>query len=95
MEKNFFSLIIILCFTSPIISIEAKWREYSACQYGRLQSPIELNEYDSTYSNKFSFVYQYYKGDSSKTLNENGYTYLWTICEGNFVNFEKEGVIIH
>ena len=92
MEKILFLLIIILCFTSPIISIEAKWREYSACEYGRLQSPIELNEYDSTYSNKFSFVYQYYKGDSSKTIHTD-YTYYWTIGEGNFVNFEKEGVI--
>ena len=92
MEKIFFLLLILLCFTTPIISIESKWREYSACQYGRLQSPIELNEYDSTYSNKFSFVYQYYKGDSSKTIHTD-YTYYWTIGEGNFVNFEKEGVI--
>ena len=88
MEKIFFLLLILLCFTTPIISIESKWREYSACQYGRLQSPIELNEYDSTYSNKFSFVYQYYKGDSSKTIHTD-YTYYWTIGEGNFVNFEK------
>ena len=92
MEKIFFLLIIILCFTSPIISIEAKWREYSACEYGRLQSPIELNEYDSTYSNKFSFVYQYYK-DSGARFNSGSYTHLWEIDEGNFVNFEKEGVI--
>jgi len=92
MEKIFFLLIIILCFTSPIISIEAKWREYSACKYGRLQSPIELNEYDSTYSNKFSFVYQYYK-DSGARFNSGSYTHLWEIDEGNFVNFEKEGVI--
>ena len=92
MEKIFFLLIIILCFTSPIISIEAKWREYSACKYGRLQSPIELNEYDSTYSNKFSFVYQYYK-DSRARFNSGSYTHLWEIAEGNFVNFEKEGVI--
>ncbi len=37
------------------------WTEYPACKYGRLQSPIKLNEYDSTYSNSFSFVYQNYK----------------------------------
>jgi len=92
MEKIFFLLIIILCITSPIISIEAKWREYSACQYGRLQSPIELNEYDSTYSNKFSFVYQYYKNSEAR-FNGDSYTHLWEIAEGNFVNFEKEGVI--
>ena len=92
MEKIFFLLIIILCITSPIISIEAKWREYSACEYGRLQSPIELNEYDSTYSNKFSFVYQYYK-NSRIEFKSDSYTHLWEIAEGNFVNFEKEGVI--
>ena len=97
MEKIFFLSTIILyllLFISPIISIESKWTEYSACKYGRLQSPIELNEYDSTYSNKFSFVYQYYKAPSTKNLNDTlSYTKVWSIGEGNFVNFEKEGVI--
>ena len=94
MEKIFFLSIIILyllLFISPIISIESKWTEYSACKYGRLQSPIELNEYDSTYSNKFSFVYQYYT--SSKITPSNSYTKVWSIEGTNFVNFEKEGVI--
>ena len=94
MEKIFFLSIIILyllLFTSPITSIESKWTEYSACKYGRLQSPIELNEYDSTYSNKFSFVYQYYT--SSKITSSNSYTKVWSIEGTNFVNFEKEGVI--
>ena len=94
MEKIFFLSIIILyllLFISPIISIESKWTEYSACKYGRLQSPIELNEYDSTYSNKFSFVYQYYTS-TTKTL-VNSYTKVWNMDPGNFVNFEKEGVI--
>ena len=97
MEKIFFLSTIILyllLFISPITSIQSKWTEYSACKYGRLQSPIELNEYDSTYSNKFSFVYQYYKDPSSKNLNDTlSYTKVWSVGEGNFVNFEKEGVI--
>ena len=93
MEKIFSLIItlIILCIT-PINSISEQWRDYSACKYGRLQSPISLNEYESTYSNSFSFVYQYYKNNNINTTN-NSYTIMWTIPEGNFVNFEKEGVI--
>ena len=93
MEKIFTLIItlIILCIT-PINSISEQWRDYSACKYGRLQSPISLNEYESTYSNSFSFVYQYYKNNKINTTN-NSYTIMWTIPEGNFVNFEKEGVI--
>ena len=93
MEKIFSLIItlIILCIT-PINSISEQWRDYSACKYGRLQSPISLNEYESTYSNSFSFVYQYYKNNNINTTN-NSYTIIWTIPEGNFVNFEKEGVI--
>ena len=93
MEKifSFIITLIILCIT-PINSISEQWRDYSACKYGRLQSPISLNEYESTYSNSFSFVYQYYKNNNINTTN-NSYTIMWTIPEGNFVNFEKEGVI--
>ena len=93
MEKIFSLIItlIILCIT-PINSISEQWRDYSACKYGRLQSPISLNEYESTYSNSFSFVYQYYKNNNINITN-NSYTITWTIPEGNFVNFEKEGVI--
>ena len=79
------------CITQ-INSIPEQWRDYSACKYGRLQSPISLNEYESAYSNSFSFVYQYYKSNNINTTN-NSYTIMWTIPEGNFVNFEKEGVI--
>ena len=93
MEK-IFSLIIALIILSitQINSIPEQWRDYSACKYGRLQSPISLNEFESSYSNSFSFVYQYYKNNNINTTN-NSYTIMWTIPEGNFVNFEKEGVI--
>ena len=89
MEKIYSLLIII--FISPIISLEEGWRSYSACIYGRLQSPISLNEYDSTYSNSFSFVYQFNK-EVNITKNEQ-YTIKWNVPQGNFANFEKDGVI--
>ena len=90
MKEKLFSLLIILFFT-PIYSIDPKWRDYSACKYGRLQSPISLNEFDSSYSNSFSFVFQYYR--NSNITRSNTYTIKWEISEGNFVNFEKDGVI--
>ena len=90
MKEKLFSLLIILFFT-PIYSIDPKWRDYSACKYGRLQSPISLNEFDSSYSNSFSFVFQYYR--NSNIIRSNTYTIKWEISEGNFVNFEKDGVI--
>ena len=89
MEKIYILLIIL--FVIPIYPIDPRWRNYSACKYGRLQSPISLKESDSTYSNSFSFVYQYYK-DTNITRTDS-YTIKWEIPEGNFVNFEKEGVI--
>ena len=93
MEKIFFLIItLIILSITPINSIPEQWRDYSICKYGRLQSPISLNEYESAYSNSFSFVYQYYKSNNINTTN-NSYTIMWTIPEGNFVNFEKEGVI--
>ena len=93
MEKIFFLIItLIILSITPINSIPEQWRDYSVCKYGRLQSPISLNEYESAYSNSFSFVYQYYKSNNINTTN-NSYTIMWTIPEGNFVNFEKEGVI--
>jgi carbonic anhydrase len=60
-----------------------------------LQSPIALNEYDSDYSNSFSFVYEYYKTPKNITKIDNSYTYTlyWNITDGGFVNFEKQGVI--
>ena len=79
----------------PINSIPEQWRDYSECKYGRLQSPIKLNEYDSTYSNSFSFVYQNYK-ELNLTFTEDQYTLIWNITDensGGYVNFEKEGVI--
>ena len=40
------------------------WRDYPTCKLGRLQSPIDIREYESIYTNDFSFVYQNYKNVS-------------------------------
>jgi carbonic anhydrase len=91
MEKYTFLFLILL--VRPIYLIRQEWREYPTCKYGRLQSPINLNEYDSTYSNSFSFVYQYFKPKMNITKIET-YTTMWKIQEGgNYLNFEKDGVI--
>jgi carbonic anhydrase len=91
MEKYIFLFLILL--VRPIYLIRQEWREYPTCKYGRLQSPINLNEYDSTYSNSFSFVYQYFKPNMNITKIET-YTTMWKIQEGgNYLNFEKDGVI--
>ena len=91
MEKYTFLFLILL--VRPIYLIRQEWREYPTCKYGRLQSPINLNEYDSTYSNSFSFVYQYFKPNMNITKIET-YTTMWKIQEGgNYLNFEKDGVI--
>lgn len=96
-NKNLLSLLlllIILSIITPLLAIENIWTDYPACKLGRLQSPIKLNEYDSTYSNSFSFVYQNYK-TINLTLSNDMYTLIWNIqnSDGGYVNFEKSGVI--
>ena len=95
MVKIYLSFFLFILFISSINSISSDWRKYSSCKIGRLQSPIALNEYDSDYSNSFSFVYEYYKTPKSITKIDNSYTYTlyWNITDGGFVNFEKQGVI--
>ena len=95
MGKIYLSLSLFIFFISSINSISSDWRKYCSCKIGRLQSPIALNEYDSDYSNSFSFVYEYYKTPKSITKIDNSYAYTlyWNITDGGFVNFEKQGVI--
>ena len=70
-----------------------KWRSYPACQIGRLQSPIEIKEYESIYANNFSFVYQSYKGCNLEKQS-NKYAYIKKITyNGGYINFERGGVI--
>ena len=89
MEK--ISFIFLLLLISSIHSIAPEWRDYLSCKYGRLQSPISLNEYDADYSDTFSFVYEYYKPINTTKINS--YTLIWDITDGGYVNFEKEAVI--
>ena len=92
MKRIYFYFLFFVLFISPINSISEQWRNYSSCRLGRLQSPIELNEYESDYSNSFSFVYEYYKDIGGISSNDT-YTRFWNIADGGFVNFEKQGVI--
>lgn len=92
MEKIYFYFWFFVLFISPINSISEQWRDYPSCNLGRLQSPIELNEYESDYSNSFSFVYEFYKTPGSINPYVT-YTRVWNIKDGGFVNFEKQGVI--
>ena len=84
-----------LVFSANNTAYNEKWRDFPACRLGRLQSPIEINEYESIYSNDFSFVYQNYKGDLNAKLerNENNYAFVADIQDGGYLNFERGGVI--
>ena len=94
--KETLNILIILEIFHLIIADLNSWRDYPACRLGRLQSPIEIKESESTYSNNFTFVYQNYKDFTIKKdpnldyatvlKNENGQN-------GGYINFEKGGVI--
>ena len=95
MEKNTLIISLIISLFISAYSLSEKWTSYPSCKQGRLQSPIKLNEYDSTYSNSFSFVYQNYK-KLNLTFISNLHTLIWNITNqdgGGYINFEKNGVI--
>ena len=63
-----------------------------------MQSPIEINEYQSIYTNDFSFVYQDYRDINDTTqanLNNdtNNYAFVANLTKGGYINFERSGVI--
>ena len=74
MEKYIFLFLILLI--QPIYLIRQEWREYPACKYGRLQSPINLNEYDSTYSNSFSSSSFFFLSASALSLSSSSFFFL-------------------
>mgnify|MGYP003571448701 CR=1 FL=1 len=86
-------LIIIGLFYFSLALTSDDWRDYPACKIGRLQSPIEIKEYESTYANNFSFVYQSYKGCECKIIKNYAYTLNCTTQAGGYINFERGGVI--
>ena len=70
----------------------SNWRKYPTCQIGRLQSPIEIKEYESIYANNFSFVYQSYNGGTLSD-GQNKYALIKNVDKGGYINFERGGVI--
>lgn len=95
-KLNIFIIITLFCMISSL-SIE-EWREYPTCRLGRLQSPIEIKEYESTYANNFSFVYQNYKDinnfKSNQKYSDGNYADVYDITDGGgYINFERGGVI--
>ena len=92
MKEKLNILIIIGLFYSTFSAFE-EWRDYPACRLGRLQSPIEIKEVDSTYSNEFSFVYQNYKPTDSFKIENKAFTFSSGEIKGGYINFERGGVI--
>ena len=89
-------LLLRLIFSVDNTNYNKTWRDYPSCRFGRLQSPIEINEYESIYSNDFSFVYQDYKNFSEKPeleKNQNNYAFITNLTNGGYINFERGGVI--
>ena len=78
------------------------WTSFPACRMGRLQSPIRLNVTESTFSNKFSIVYQNFVDStikSGKNWLNTDYNIkkhaIYTELEngGGYLHFAKDGVI--
>ncbi len=86
-------LIIIGLFYFSLALSSDDWRDYPACKIGRLQSPIEIKEYESIYANNFSFVYQSYKDCKGEIKINYAYTLDCTTQTGGYINFERGGVI--
>ena len=92
--KEKLNILIIIGLFYSIVSVEFKdYRDYPACRLGRLQSPIEIKEVDSTYSNDFSFVYQNYKEINGISITDKTFAYSSGDIEGGYINFERGGVI--
>ena len=88
-----FIISLLLFFTNETEDdYTSKWRKYPACQIGRLQSPIEIKEYESIYANNFSFVYQSYNKGELKGINTT-YAIRRDVYKGGYINFERGGVI--
>jgi carbonic anhydrase len=89
--KIFNILIIISLLYSTLTSTD--WRDYPTCKIGRLQSPINIKEYESIYANNFSFVYQNYKNCDGTRKDNYSITIECAEGTGGYVNFERGGVI--
>ena len=99
MKETLYIFFIVGLFSS-FIGVEGininDWRDYPACRLGRLQSPIEIIETDSTYTNDFSFVYQNYNPSNYSINISDISNYAFSsnnIQNGGYINFERGGVI--
>ena len=91
---NIIIITVLFHFSISDADYKNNWRSYPTCQIGRLQSPIEIKEYESIYANNFSFVYQSYKESSPEEDNNNRYaSMIKKINNGGYINFERGGVI--
>ena len=99
MEKTIILFIFLLIHFISSDDYQENWRDYPACRLGRMQSPIEINEYQSIYTNDFSFVYQDYREINDTTTlvmlenNNKNYAFIANLNKGGYINFERGGVI--
>lgn len=97
-KLSFLGLFLVLSFMQCDTSYSDVWTSFPACHMGRLQSPIRLNVTESTFSNKFSIVYQNFEDgtlDSNwfTTYNPNKYAIYTNVDKGGYLHFAKDGVI--
>ena len=95
-ELKILIIIGILHYISSVYDFSySEWRNYPACRLGRLQSPIEIKEAESKYSNNFTFVYQNYKVINSISIGKDATNFALTsdVTQGGYINFERGGVI--
>ena len=91
---DIFNILIIIGLLNFSLSVDNnKWRDYPTCKIGRLQSPINIKEYESIYANNFSFVYQNYKNCDGTRKDNYAITIECAEGTGGYVNFERGGVI--
>lgn len=96
-KLSFLGIFLALSFIQCATYSE-QWTSFPACHMGRLQSPIRLNVTESTFSNKFSIVYQKFEDGTLKSnlptsYNPNKYAIYTNVTNGGYLHFAKDGVI--
>ena len=96
-KLSFLGIFLALSFIQCATYSE-QWTSFPACHMGRLQSPIRLNVTESTFSNKFSIVYQKFEDGKLKSnlptsYNPNKYAIYTNVDNGGYLHFAKDGVI--
>ena len=96
-KLSFLGIFLALSFIQCATYSE-QWTSFPACHMGRLQSPIRLNVTESTFSNKFSIVYQKFEDGTLDSnwldpYNLNKYAIYTNVDNGGYLHFAKDGVI--